>query len=88
MSKNISCPCRGCDNNTGYGECMYGVTEELQEAEPLYTIQLTSPQLEDLADFIQYEFIDSIRSNEKTDNIYYLCNICDVFRKLEEARKG
>lgn len=29
MDKNISCPCRGCDSNTGYGECMYGVTEEL-----------------------------------------------------------
>ena len=29
MSKNISCPCRSCDNNTGYGKCMYGVTEEL-----------------------------------------------------------
>ena len=74
---------RRCDKIDGVEN-----TEEVREVEPLYNIQLTGSQLEDLADFIQFEFIDSIRNNEETDNIYYLCNICDVFRKLEEVRKG
>lgn len=29
MSKAIECCVVACDNNTGYGKCMFGVTEEL-----------------------------------------------------------
>lgn len=49
------------------------------------TIQLTltNSEAKNLMEFIQYEFIDSIREDEEIDNIEYVCDICRAYSKLK-----
>ncbi len=51
--------------------------------EQKFTLELTKSQVKNLAEFIQFNFIDSIRADEETDNIYYLCDMCDIYKALD-----
>ena len=46
-------------------------------------IELTTSQIENLMEFIEFEFIDSIRRNTECDNINYLVDMCDIYKKLK-----
>lgn len=50
-------------------------------------IELTKSQVENLMDFFELEFIDSVRNNEGTDNINYLVDMCDIYSKLKNAKE-
>lgn len=50
-------------------------------------IELSKSQIDNLIDFFDFEFIDSIRRNEETDNMKYLVDMCDVYTKLEKANR-
>ena len=52
-----------------------------------HSVELTESELISLLEFIELEFIDSIRDNEETDNMEYLCNMCRVYEKAKEALK-
>lgn len=48
-------------------------------------IELTRSQIENLIDFFDYEFINGIRNDTETDNMNYLVDMCDIYKKLKEA---
>lgn len=48
-------------------------------------IELTKSQIGSLLEFIEYEFVDSIRRDETVDNIDYVVNISDVLKTLRSA---
>ena len=48
-------------------------------------ITLTISQIESLKEFIEFEFIGSIRDDENIDNIDYIVNMMDIYKKLKEA---
>ena len=47
-----------------------------------YELRLTKSQVENLAEFIEFYFIDSIRTDDGIDNIDYLVDMCDVYKNL------
>ena len=47
-------------------------------------IEITKDQAENLIDFLECEFIDSIRNNEEVDNLEYVCNICEFYKMLKK----
>jgi hypothetical protein len=51
-------------------------------------LELTKLQIENLIEFFELEFIDSIRHDDSVDNMEYLCDMCDVYKKLKEALKN
>lgn len=51
------------------------------------TVKLTQSQIRNLADFIQFNFIDSIRQDDEIDNINYLVDMCETYKILREAEK-
>lgn len=51
-------------------------------------VELTKSQIDNLMDFLEFELIPAIRRNEETDNINYLVDMCDIYKKLEEAKDG
>ena len=50
-------------------------------------IELTKSQIDNLMEFFEFEFIDSIRDNTEVDNINYLVDMCDIYKKLVEAKE-
>ena len=48
-----------------------------------YELRLTKSQVENLAEFIEFFFIDSIRADDGVDNIDYLVDMCDVYKSLK-----
>lgn len=48
-------------------------------------ISLTISQIENLKEFIEFEFIGSIRDDENIDNIDYIVDMMDTYKKLKEA---
>ena len=46
-------------------------------------IKLTRSQADNLMEFFEFEFIDSIRDNTDIDNINYLVDMCDIYKKLK-----
>jgi hypothetical protein len=48
-------------------------------------VELTKSQIRNLADFIQFNFIDSIRQDDGIDNINYLVDMCDAYKVLRKA---
>nr|DAJ43058.1 MAG TPA: hypothetical protein [Caudoviricetes sp.] len=48
-------------------------------------ISLTISQIENLKEFIEFEFIGSIRDDEDIDNIDYIVDMMDTYKKLKEA---
>ncbi len=53
-----------------------------------YNLVLTKSQIDNLVEFYQFNFIESIRNDEEIDNIEYICDMCDVYRKLRECVRG
>ena len=49
------------------------------------TIELTESQVDNLMEFFEFEFIDSIRRNTDIDNINYLVDMCEIYKKLKES---
>lgn len=48
-------------------------------------ISLTISQIENLKEFIEFEFIGSIRDDEDIDNIDYIVDMMDTYKKLKEV---
>ena len=48
-------------------------------------IELTNSQIENLKDFFDYEFINGIRNDTEIDNMSYLVDMCEIYKKLKEA---
>ena len=53
-----------------------------------FKIELSASQIDNLMDFIEFEFIHSVRRNDECDNINYLVDMCDIYKKLEEAKRA
>lgn len=49
-----------------------------------FIITLTKTQTENLLEFIDIYFINSIRDDEEVDNMNYLCDMCDIYKKLKD----
>ena len=52
-----------------------------------YPIYLTKSQIENLMNYFEFNFIHSIREDEEIDNINYLVDMCDIYKKLKEAKE-
>lgn len=50
-------------------------------------IELSKSQITNLANFIQFNFIEEIRNNDDIDNINYLVDMCDAYVVLREAEE-
>lgn len=50
-------------------------------------IKLTKSQVENLLSFFEIEFIPSVQRDEDIDNINYLVEMCEVYRKLRDGLK-
>jgi len=51
-------------------------------------VEITNEQASSLLDFIEFNFIDSIRNDQDCDNMGYICNICEIYKKLKESEVG
>lgn len=49
----------------------------------MITIELTHSQVENLIDFFEIELIPSIQRNTDCDNIAYLVDMCEIYKKLK-----
>lgn len=49
-------------------------------------VELTGSQISNLIDFIEFEFIDSVRRDEDLDNIDYIISMCDALKTLRNAK--
>lgn len=49
-------------------------------------VELTACQITNLIDFIEFEFIDSIRRDEDLDNIDHIVSMCDALKTLRNAK--
>jgi hypothetical protein len=49
-------------------------------------LRLTESQVVSLLDYIEINFIQAIRDDTDVDSIEYVCNICDVYKKLKKIR--
>lgn len=49
------------------------------------SIQLSRSQIDNLINFIELEFIDSIRRDEEIDNIDYIINMMETLKTLRAA---
>jgi hypothetical protein len=52
-------------------------------ANETYDIVLTESQVKNLIEFFQFNFIESVRSDEDIDNIEYLCDMCNLYQTLK-----
>ena len=50
------------------------------------SVELTPSQLENMIEFIEIEFINSLRRDEEIDNIDYVIDFSDALRALRNAR--
>ena len=50
-------------------------------------IELSKSQITNLMNFFEFDFIQSIREDEEVDNINYLVDMCDIYKKLKEANE-
>lgn len=50
-----------------------------------YKIHLTKSQVENLIEFFEISFIDSIRNDADIDNIHYICDMCNVYQELKNV---
>ena len=51
------------------------------------SFDITKGQIESLIEFIDLNFLPSIRTDEDIDNMDYICNICDIYRNLTKAQE-
>ena len=59
----------------------------LNMSEQKYVLDLTKSQAKNLAEFLEFNFINSIREDEDIDNIWYLCDMCDIYKALDGLNK-
>lgn len=52
------------------------------------TLKLTPSQVNNLIEFFELNFIDSIRNDPECDNINYLVDMCDIYKQLTEKGGG
>jgi hypothetical protein len=52
-----------------------------------HTIQLTHSQVINLKEFLEFNFIPIIREDDTIDNINYLVDMCDAYKKLSDLLK-
>lgn len=52
-----------------------------------YTIILSESQINNLIEFFDFQFIDSIRNDSEVDNMSYLCDMCDIYQSLKKTIK-
>ena len=52
------------------------------------TLELTKTQVENLIDFFETDFIDSIRNDTDVDSMGYICSMFDVYKKLQALLRG
>jgi hypothetical protein len=50
-------------------------------------ITLSESQVENLVEFFELNFIDSIRNDTDIDNMDYMVDMCDVYSKLKRAKE-
>lgn len=50
-------------------------------------LELTKTQVENLIEFFEIDFIDSIRNDTDIDSMGYICNMCDIYQKLKSLLK-
>ena len=50
-------------------------------------IDLTLSQIENLMDFIEFQFIPSIKDDPDIENINYIVDMSDIYKKLLEAKE-
>ena len=53
-------------------------------AENEISINLTFSQVQNLAEFLEFNLIDNIRNNTDIDNIDYVVDMCEIYSKLKE----
>ena len=51
------------------------------------SFEITKGQIGSLIEFIDLNFISSIRNDEDIDNMDYICNICDIYRNLTKVQE-
>ena len=51
------------------------------------SFDITKGQIESLIEFIDLNFLPSIRNDEDIDNMDYIYNICDIYRNLTKAQE-
>ena len=51
------------------------------------SFEITKEQINSLIEFIDLNFIPSIRNDENIDNMDYICNICDIYKNLTKAQE-
>ena len=56
-------------------------------SEQKYVLELTKSQAKNLTEFLELNFINSIRGDEYIDNIWYLCDMCDIYKALDGINK-
>lgn len=49
-------------------------------------IELTYSQIDNLIEFLEMRFISHIREDEELDNMEYLVDMCEVYKKLKGTR--
>ena len=50
-------------------------------------IEITKEQAESVVDFLEAEFINGIRNDPDLDNLRYVVNICEVYKKLNDVAR-
>jgi len=55
--------------------------------EKTYSLELTKSQIENLKEFFEFEFIDSIRDNTDIDNIDYLVDMMEIYKQFKELEE-
>ena len=47
-------------------------------------LNLTFSQVENLAEFFEFHFINSVRNDTDIDNMDYMVDMCDIYSKLKK----
>lgn len=50
-----------------------------------FILRLSESEAMNLADFIEENLFDAIRTNTDIDNFYWLCDMTSAYKKLREA---
>lgn len=49
------------------------------------TVELTDSQVKNVADFIEFNLLEAIRQDCDIDNINWVADMCEAYKKLREA---
>lgn len=71
----------GCEKWAGIQDVI--LTEPLVDG----AIVLTKSQIDNLMEFFELKFVDLVRGDEEVDNINYIVDMCDIFKKLTAAKE-